>query len=359
MNASPLPNLRISNRNPSVAVIIVNWNRWKDTIKCFKTVCGSNYTDYRVVICDNHSSDDSHERLQSFLKAGFSPIEKKRFSTIDLFDFKSRIDSFQIYGPHCTFPWSQSISPDIVLLRTKINLGFAAGNNTAIIFAKRWFAPNYYWILNNDTWVISDALPSMIDRMVNDRKAGICGSTLLSMDGKIQTLGGYRFLKWAGTGAPIYAGCPRPSEVMPGRVEAQMDYVAGASMLVSRDFIETVGLMDESYFLYFEEIDWARRARGRFKFLYAPNSIVYHREGGTIGSSGDGNRRSEKSFYWICRSRVRFTARHHPEALPTVLAYSVMNALLWTFRTGKRSIFTHSMRGIADAFIKRCVLVAG
>lgn len=350
--------IRPKQQPPRVAVIVLNWNGADNTLACLESLFQTRYPRYYAVVCDNHSTDDSFSKIQSFLAHKFRPLSVESWASFSL-HAKKRVECCNLYGAPSPTTSSSAGVFRAALLRTRWNMGFAGGNNTAISFARRLLAPHYFWLLNNDTVVTQHALSALMQRMAEEARPGMCGSTLLAMDGNIQSLGGYRYLQWTGTGVPLRAGGRRPDRTSPNEVEERMDYVSGASMLVSRDFIEAVGLMDEGYFLYFEEIDWARRARGRFKFLYAPDSIVYHREGGTIGSSADGNRRSEKSFYWLCRSRVRFTARHHPEALPTVLGYSVMNALSWTLKTRKRSIFTHCLRGIADALIKRRVPVAG
>jgi len=97
-----------------------------------------------------------------------------------------------------------------------------------------------------------------------------------------------------------------------------MNYVEGASMLVSRQFLVEIGLLCEDYFLYFEEADWAIRAEGRFRLGYAPLSIVYHKVGGSIGTSSNPAKTSYTSDYFNIRNRLMFTRRFYPGALPTV-----------------------------------------
>ena len=93
-------------------------------------------------------------------------------------------------------------------------------------------------------------------------------------------------------------------------VERQMVYVMGASMLASAAFVREVGLLQEDYFLYGEEIDWALRARGRFSLAYAPASHVFHKSGAT--SSKMMPLFTAKYYY---RNRIRIVARFFPEAL--------------------------------------------
>ena len=104
-----------------------------------------------------------------------------------------------------------------------------------------------------------------------------------------------------------------------------MSYVTGAAMLVSRAFIENTGLMEEGYFLYFEELDWAARGRCRFRLGYAPDSIVVHKEGASIGSKASGG--SPLSMFYLFRNRIRFCRRFYPWFLPTVFVFSFLDVL--------------------------------
>jgi GT2 family glycosyltransferase len=88
-------------------------------------------------------------------------------------------------------------------------------------------------------------------------------------------------------------------------------------MLVRRAYLEQIGLMQEDYFLYYEEIDWCTRGKDKFRLGYAPNSLVFHKEGASIGTAASGG--SALSTYYLFRSRVRFTARFYSVLLITVL----------------------------------------
>ena len=103
---------------------------------------------------------------------------------------------------------------------------------------------------------------------------------------------------------------------------------------MSREFLETVGLMCEDYFLYFEELDWALRGQGRFSLAYAPASAVYHKIGASIGTSSDPRRKSLLCDYYATRNRLLFTRRFFREALPTVYL-SVLFAILSRFLCGR------------------------
>ena len=139
------------------------------------------------------------------------------------------------------------------------------------------------------------------------------------MPDKVQAWGGAKYNKWLGTtqmlGAFTRAGGPVDSN----RVESKLAYISGASMLVSKPFLEQIGLMREDYFLYFEEIDWAMRAKSRYQLCYAAGSIVYHKEGGSIGTNSVvPKEKSLTADYYGVRSRLLFTRYFFPWCLPFI-----------------------------------------
>ena len=101
-----------------------------------------------------------------------------------------------------------------------------------------------------------------------------------------------------------------------------MKYVAGASMLVSRPFLQDAGFLSEEYFLYFEELDWITGAKGRYRLAYSPESIVFHKVG---ASTGNGLDDGESLFpkRQMENSRMIYTRKYFPFALPTVFLYGM------------------------------------
>jgi GT2 family glycosyltransferase len=105
-----------------------------------------------------------------------------------------------------------------------------------------------------------------------------------------------------------------------------MNYVSGASLFATRAYIESVGLMDERYFLYCEEVDWCFR-RGHRRLGYAHEAIVYHAHGTTIGSSADLKDRSSISVYLSERNKLLFTRRFYPVLYPLVVVTTLLLTL--------------------------------
>lgn len=294
---------------PKVAVVILNWNGFSDTIACLDSLLPNLPTSYQVIVCDNDSQDGSLTKINEWASGRA--------------DFLGQPDSIQNHAvrPIAYIEYDRmqaeaggSVNdPQLVLVRTGANLGFAGGNNVGLRYAlARGF--NYVWLLNNDTVVNARTLPALLERMEMDSTIGMCGSTLVYYyePETVQALGGawYDFKKGIGSHLGVGEALKLPRDI--ADIENALDYVVGASMMVSRPFLEQVGLMCEDYFLYFEELDWAMRAKGRFRLAWAPESLVWHKEGGSIGSSHR-SRPSTTSLRYLYPNRLRFANRFTPD----------------------------------------------
>lgn len=308
--------------NPKVYVVILNWNGWGDTIECLESVFRLNYQNYTVIVCDNDSSDNSFERIKAWAEgsldvwsntnnslrsASYPPVDKP----IPFMDLE--ISSVDEIVKH---------EIPLVLIKNSSNLGFAAGNNVGLRYVIKEDDFEYVWLLNNDTVVQPDALQHLVERMREKPSAGICGSTLYYYDKTelVQSQGGSTYNKWLGFAKQISFKKPSNQLLSIDEVERQIDYVAGASMLVSRNFLLDIGLMSEDYFLYFEEIDWSVRGTKNYQLGYAEKSIVYHKEGASIGTSPVSKNRSVMSEYFLVRNRFIFTLKYFPFTIPTIFA---------------------------------------
>ena len=139
-------------------------------------------------------------------------------------------------------------------------------------------------------------------------EVGMLGADLRLYDepSRLQMQGALSFDKWTGRARGIGSGRAISDPLPVDQVEREMDFVCGASMAVSRAFLEQVGLLEDRYFLYYEEIDWAIRSRGKFKLGYCPGATVYHKEGASAGSSSGSGKRSPLSEYHHTRSQAPF-----------------------------------------------------
>jgi GT2 family glycosyltransferase len=307
------------------SVVLLNWSGWKDTIECLESVFRLNCPDFTVVVCDNGSEDGSLEKIREWAEGRIlADCANPQLSYLSLPPVAKPIPYHELTRRQAE-SGTASYDTQLVLIQNGANLGFAAGNNVGLRYALGNGDCQYFWILNNDTVVEPEALSAMIHHMQQQPEMALCGSLNLSYYSpkEVQAQGGYRYCRWTGH---VYTPPLRTVEELDSH-PAPFDYIHGASMLASRAFLERVGLMEESYFLYFEELDWAVRAKDTCKLGYARESVIYHKEGAALGSSQDRTKRSPLSENYLSRNRVLFTRRFFPWALPSVLASVFLSAV--------------------------------
>lgn len=284
---------------PSVAVLLLNWNGWQDATECLESLRHLDYPNFKIILCDNGSSDDSLQRFDEWAQR--------------------RAVLYRRLSRHAAETTMRVVQEKLIIIENGANLGFAGGNNVGLRFALAQ-GVDYVWLLNADTTVKPDALAQLVAEAHADPSVGMCGSTLLYYHAPdtIQTLCGGSINRRTGEPRHIAQFQKFRPPIPKDDVLKELDYVMGASMLVSRKFLEEIGLMEEGYFLYYEEIDWAERAKGKFKLGYAPESLVYHKEGRSVGNQPKSY--SPTSIYFMTRSRVKFMRKFFPKALPVVYA---------------------------------------
>lgn len=266
-----------------IYICVLNYNNSKDTIECLKSLEHLKDVSYRIILIDNASTDCSYNKLKKYTN-------------------------------------KQS---DIVFIRSATNKGYAGGNNLALRYAMLQADMEYCWILNNDTIVERDSLSSLIDYMNHNKHVGLCGSKLIyEWDrSKLQGYGGI-YNPILGT---VY-NCVKKEKIK------DIDYIIGAAVLVRKSFLEDIGLMDEGYFLYYEELDWALRARDKYDIACVDDSIVYHKEGATIGANDVKKEKSVLADYYSIRNRIRLTKKFYPYFLPTVYMGLIFSMIIRIYR---------------------------
>jgi hypothetical protein len=225
---------------PDLSISIVNWNTrdlLDDCLKSAKKSCAE--IDHEIIVVDNSSSDGSADMVA---------------------------DKY----------------PDVDLVRSRINLGFATANNVAFKHSRG----RYFLLLNSDTIVLDDALPAMVSFMDDHPDAGAAGCKLLNQDGSLQRscspfpslmteLFDALYLsklfpksRVFGSYAMSYWGFNETREV---------DFAGGSCLILRRDAVKEVGLMDESFFMYTEEADWCCRLKQKgWKVYFYPGAQIVH-----------------------------------------------------------------------------------
>lgn len=300
------------------AVIIVNYNGWQDTVACAESILAGTVLPEWLIIVDNASTDDSLRWLRHWAKGHLECLlpelgVAKSFPKPLPFHEITESESKPGNEPE------NAAAARVILLPNRTNSGYAAGNNAGMAWAMARGA-DAFWVLNNDTVLAPGALAAMRDRLFSKARPGLCGSLIQYMgpDGLVQCRAGGRTNPWTGLSELDGNGLDIASALLdePDDVEQRLNFIYGASVMASRHFVQTVGFMDERYFLYCEEQDWAYSARGKFDFAYAREALVWHKEGGATGFST--TRFNARSLWHLTRSRLLLTWKHKPAALPTV-----------------------------------------
>jgi GT2 family glycosyltransferase len=335
---------------PSVAVVILNWNGWPDLLECLESVVRLDYPRFQIVICDNGSTDGSVDRILDWAAGRLDILPQ-------------RDNMARHVRPPAAKPLPVAIldrasaerggdeaaaAAPIVLVLNGDNLGFAAGNNVGLRYALT-HGYDFMWLLNADTVVPPDALRPLVARMNSDAAIGMCGSLHCYYDAPevIDQAGGCAYYPLLGIAQRLAKGAPAGQALDWRKTERRLGFVSGASCLVRNRFLRDIGLMTEDLFLYGEEIDWAIRAAGRYRLALAPESIVYHKKGRSIGSKSFGTVRSARSSYYLWRARRRVTRRHHPAGLPALLSLGLLSAA-YEYGRGRAGSARAIARGVLD-----------
>ncbi|MCF7995574.1 MAG: glycosyltransferase family 2 protein [Chromatiaceae bacterium] len=317
--------------SPRVYIILVNWNGWSDSIECLESVLRLDYDNFRVVLCDNASRDNSLDHIADWAtgKTAYAASDDASLAHLSTPPLPKPL-AFAHLDRSAAEKGEIADDPPLVLIDTGANLGFAGGNNVGLRHVLARGDADYAWLLNSDTVVDPDCLSAMVRRLQRADEPAMCGSRILFYDdpGVVQALGGGRFNRWTAIcSQSLGRFLPADQPIDPAAYEQQMTYIVGCSWLLPRRFIDDVGLMDERYFLYYEEVDWVLAAKGRYRLCYADDARVYHKEGSSIGSPTGERPSSLLSDFYIFRNKLWITAKHFPLGLPTVYLFSLLQAL--------------------------------
>jgi GT2 family glycosyltransferase len=246
---------------PLVSVITVNYNQAEVTMEWLHSIEQISYPNYEVIIVDNASADNKLE--------------------IYLMDY-----------------------PNVKLVKSAVNRGFAGGNNLGIEKA----IGELLLLLNNDTEVEAGFLEPLVAFMQDNPQAGIISPKIkyFHQPDIIQYAGGYNINPLTGRGKFIGSGKPDSGQFNSTHATG---LIHGAAMLFSRQLIRQAGLMEESFFLYYEELDWGERAKRAGYTLYmVGQSVVYHKESVSVGKN------TPLRMYYTTRNRTLFMKRNFPQA---------------------------------------------
>jgi GT2 family glycosyltransferase len=308
-----------------VYIIVLNWNGWKDAIECLESLLCLTYPHFRIIVIDNHSTNNSVNYIKSWAQ-GNSTIKPELVSFCAANKMLRIIDYDRETAEAGGLPDIEeslsflSSSQYLILIQTGANLGYAGGNNVGIKYSLKKQA-DYIWILNNDTVVDKNALSEMVSAAKTDEQIGMVGSKLFYYDQPtiIQAAGGGYFSFWKGFSH--HCGLKETDNGQWGQV-FEPDYLTGSSLLIRNEVINSIGFMDETFFLYGEELEWQIRAKNHgWKLVYCPTSILWHKESASLS-----DRKPVIDFY-TTSNWLRVVKRYKVYALPTAVCFQILRAL--------------------------------
>lgn len=324
-----------------IYIIILNYNGWKDTIECLESVLKIDYENYQIIVVDNASPNNSMQYMINWAEGKQEVIYNKNSQLKHLSQpFEQKPLEYVLYTKEEALNGGEKekeskFNNPIIFIQAGENNGYAAGNNIGIKYALEKDDFEYVWLLNNDTVVLSNILQVFISNKELDKNC-LYGSTLVKYDTKkVQCFGGgyingiLGFQKYYGENFDTENVINNIK--LQKEIENKLDYIVGASMFVSKDIFKNCGLLDEDYFLYWEETDYCFRLKSMgVKLKWSSNLVVYHK----IGSSTD--IKSKFTEYYSTRNTIKFFKRWYPKRLPIIF---FCNLLLKIFNRIRRKQF--------------------
>ncbi len=244
---------------PLVSIIVLNYNGREDTLACLRSLEHLTYRNANVIVVDNASSDGSEAAIRA-------------------------------------------AHPALTFIQTGANLGFTGGNNVGIRHALENGA-DYVLLLNNDTIVAPDFISVMVEVMEQNPDIGVVGPMIyyFSAPETIWSAGGK--IDWT-RGLTSMVGVNEEDKSQYGLSPRQTDFVTGCALMAKRAVWEKAGLLDDKFFMYYEETEWCVRAtRAGYKIMLIPAAMIWHK------ISLEARATSPRTYYYMTRNRLLFLHR--------------------------------------------------
>ena len=290
-----------------IAVIVLNWNGYKDTLRCLDSLCATPQKNLQIIVCDNASDDASAEKIRAWYKLKCKDVGFRGSSVFSEIQPHHASDVSPTTAPaKVGHSWSNL---NFVLIHTGANLGFARGNNVGIRYAIADGA-DYIFVLNNDTIVDRDCIQRLIEFGELNPEAALMGPRVLDDVTNLYTqwpvatrVSFWSILITLSPLRRIIKGTPLFTRFFyfgdePKRVYA----IPGSAMMFKAATFGKAGLFDENTFLYWEEFIMAEKLIQQGLATYiVPNAIIWHKQSASIAKIGSKkfieNLKSERYFF--------------------------------------------------------------
>lgn len=300
----------------ALGVVIVSFNSSTELLDCIESLLSAEDVRLHIVVVDNASTDNTLTLFENWA-SGHTPYVPAPDIPITLGVSSKPIEIVTAQAAAPT-------TPQITLIRSEVNLGFAGGVNIGLKCLASNPDIDRFWVLNPDCVTPPETPRAFATYQPPEGRFSLLGGRVIYLysEAIIQTDGG-KIAFATGVTHSINQGL-QAAQTTPPDLD-QIDFISGASMVASRAFYEAAGPMPEDYFLYYEEVDWALR-RGDQPLALCPEALTYHRAGTAIGSHTLTRMATPFSFYFLYRARMKFLRRHAPRGLAGALTYGMLKA---------------------------------
>jgi GT2 family glycosyltransferase len=339
-----------------VYIILLNYNGWKDTIECLESVLKNDYPNYQVIVVDNDSPNNSMEYIinwaegkqevvydeNSKLKYLSQPFEKKPLNYV----YYTKKEALRGGNKEK----ESKLNNPLIFIQAGENGGFAAGNNVGIKYALAKDDFDSVILLNNDTVIGKDTIRNLVEQRMKLGEKAIYGGKIYyySNPKKIWYDGGH-FNEWLGRSTHINMG---KIEDNIGNNESikKVNFITFCYVLIPKFILKKIGLLDESYFMYVEDLDYSYKVwKNGYKLYHVPTSKVWHK----VGASSGEDEVSEFVAYWGMRNRVRFILKENNFLKKFSALWFILLTRLVRFPKywliGYKHIIIAQLKGIKDA----------
>jgi GT2 family glycosyltransferase len=296
---------------PGVYIIIVNYQKWTDTLECIHSLLASTYTDFSIIVVDNNSGNHSLQQLKESVK--------------------ERVDSTIVSNEALEELYRSGPLPGLVLVQNSCNTGYAAANN--IVLRQILQEEAYVWLLNPDMTVEKDTLQQLVSFTRQQTVDSVIGSVIKSYYKKNEVIfyGGAAINFGTGTVRAITKLANLP----------QLGFISGTSFFTPVSCFRKMGLLEEKYFLYWEETDWCFNAQQHgIKMALCKEAICYDKISTVIG-------KGFAAHYYYTRNGLFFLAKYANGKIGRAL-FAAGLRFLKRIGTGQWSQAKGVCRGVID-----------
>jgi GT2 family glycosyltransferase len=298
---------------PSLAIILVNWNSFNVTADCLKSLRLVDYPNFITIVVDNGSEDGSGEKLK---------------------------ESY----------------PEIKLVENKENLGFTGGNNAGIQLALK-AQVKYIMLLNNDTIVTPNFVPPLIAKMESNKQIGaVQPKIMFNKERQIIWNAGSTYQKFWAISKTLGLN---KLDVGQFNTMKEVPWITGCCFLTTSKIVKEVGLLDQRFFIYYEDTDWSFKIRNLgYKLIFNPEATIYHE----VGMSNENRKNHSEgtispfSHYMTVRNHI-YIIKRYSKGLNLIGAWTnqlfkfIGYVVYFTIR-GRFSKLKFVLRGFRDGILK-------